>query len=256
MSTKQKKMLVEKKRKNARKSKLPRTVVVYRPRGYELPLPQRYITCLYVEADYKLPTATSGPWVGQVAADAPHLPFRWGGSSSFSSLTFIGPKTEATLEPTGFSTLNAIYANWKCTSSQFKIKVESGSSLNNFTCTVVPTTTPSSGLTMYEARTMPNAKSASFYVSKRNEGCGADGFLTHNWNAVTAGGLTAAEVKGDTFELVSGSSFGVGFGIAYKVFLMTSTLDVTGSYDSLVRIRVRYDVELWNPLGLTTIPQT
>ncbi len=220
-----------------------------------MPYPQRFQTCFYCEADMKIPTATSGPFTGVVAADSPKLPFYWGGSASFPSLTHLGPATPATLEPTGWTLFSSMYNAYKVTRSQMKVKVESGSSLNNFSCTILPMNNPSSGLTIYQARTMPNSRSGSFYTSKSNEGFGKDGFLTHNWNAAQSIGFTQAEVKADTFELVSGASFGPGYGVGWKVFLITSTLDVTGGYDSLLRVRIKYEVEMYNNLGMD-IPTT
>jgi hypothetical protein len=92
-------------------------------------------------------------------------------------------------------------------------------------------------------------------VSKRNEGCDKDGFLVHRWNAATSVGYSPAEVKGDTFEFVSTSSAGPSYGIGWKVFLITSTGDVTGAYDSLVRVRIKYEVEMFDTLAMN-IPNT
>jgi hypothetical protein len=254
MSTKQRRSNLKKSKGRNKTNKSP-TMLTYRPSRWEMPIPQRYRTNFYCEADFKLPSATSGPFTGVVACDSPKLPFYWGGSASFPSLTFLGPATAATLQPTGWSRLAFIYNQYKVIRSEMKLKVEGGTSLNNFSATILPMNNPSSSVTIYQARTLPYSVSGSFLVSKRNEGCDKEGFLCHRWEAGESVGYTPAEVKADTFEFVSTSSAGPAYGIGWKVFLITSTGDVTGTYDSLVRVRIKYEVEMFDTLAMN-IPNT
>lgn len=206
------------------------------------------------EADYKIPIAAASITSGAVKLNSPWLPFRPGGSSAFGSYTFLGPATESTLLPTGWSQLanSNLYRYVKVTRSTIRIRMGGANSGNNTVLTVIPTLDVTSFATIYTARAAPLAKQATFSVSKPNTGVGAGGWFTYSVDPYVLIAATRAEAKGDLS--VTGEFNNDPLEVLWWfIYLQTNDLDVTATSASLFQIRVSYDVELF---GLTQMSVT
>ncbi len=217
----------------------------FNPGQYGQPIPRNYRTQFWCEADYKVPIATASLTSGAVNLNNPVFPFRPGGSSAFPAFTFLGPATESTLLPTGFSSLTSgdLYSTFKVLKSTFRLRWSGSNSGNNVIVTVVPclnTLVPSD---VYHARTFPFARQATFSVSKPNTGVGRDGYMTCSISPARLFGMSPVEGKADLSILATiGTSPAVQF--VWAVFFQSNDLDVTATSASLLQVRVHYDVEL------------
>lgn len=238
----------QKKQHRRKPMKRPKNLLVWKPGVSLSPLPPRFITSFYMEADYKIPSATAGTFEGQIQANNPQLPFFYGSSSAFPSFTFLGPGTEGTLEPSGWSLLanTHLWQYYKVLKSELSVKVSAAVSTNNMSCTVIQLNNPALAMTVYNARIQPFARSANFYVSKQNEGCHKDGYLHVPFNASQIIGLSNLEAKADIGVLGDPLGLPPLIPIFWRVYLKTDTLDVTGTSAALFQCRVRYDVELYD----------
>lgn len=197
--------------------------------------------------------ATASLTTGAVKLNAPYLPFRPGGSSAFPSFTFLGPATEATLQPTGYSTLVSanLYQNYKVRKSSISLKWNGSNSGNNVTVTVVPALNIASFSSIYNARTAPFAKQGSFSVSKPNTNCGADGWFHHSIEPLRLYGASRAEAKADLF--IDSGAYNLDPSVTqwWFIWFQSNDLDVSSTTASLLQVRVRYEVEL---MTLTQLP--
>jgi len=230
------------------KNKKRTDVFVYRPGVGRAPFPPRFKTRFYVEGDWKIPSATSGPFVGHVCANYPSYPFYPGGSASFTGLTYLGPSSVAALRPTGWSSLinSSMYANYKVTRSKIYVNISATLSSNNFTASLIPVNTYTSNPSAYIIRTQPFCKTGMFSNSKSNEGCDKDGWLTNTYTPERLTGYTQEEVKADTYQLVGSGPIDPAQEAWYYLTFNTNSLDVTGTEPALLRVRVWYDVEMFN----------
>jgi hypothetical protein len=229
--------------------------MVFRPGVFQQPLPRLYETSFWCEADYKIPIATASLTGGTVKLNSTWLPFRPGGSSAFPSYTFLGPASESTLQPTGYSTLVAgnLYSQYKVLRSSIQIRWSGSNSGNNVTCTLVPASNVASIASIYQARTMPYAKQATFAVSKPNTGVNGGGWLTHSVDPQTVIGFTPLESKADVFSNVGGVSGDPPITMWWWIFFQSNDLDVSATTASLLQIRLHQRVQL---MSLTAMPQT
>jgi hypothetical protein len=238
-------------RSNARKASMEATtrMLVYRPGPNRMPFPPRFRTIMYCEADYSVPIATGPLYSGYFLLNWPTLPFHPGGSSAFPSLTFLGPATEATLQPTGytlFANLVDFYNNFKVYFTEVSVKQSAASSDNNVDCVIVPSSSVSTPSDIYLARTQPFAKVGSFNTGRPNEGCDKDGFLKARFNVAELLGLTKIEAKADTYLSASNITSSPTAILYSHVFFQTCSLDVTANSKCLVRLRLKYEIEFWN----------
>jgi len=212
-----------------------------------IPIPERMRTSFYVEADYKVPIATASISSGAVKLNSAWLPFRPGGSSAFPSYTFLGPATESTLLPTGFSQLCSanLYQLVKVVRSTIMIRWNGSNSGNNVVLTVVPALDIASFSTIYTVRAAPLARQATFSVSKGNSGTNRGGWFRYSINPYILNSATNAEAKGDLTAGVSGFNLDASINFWWHVYLQSNDLDVTATTASLLQVRVRYDVELF-----------
>jgi hypothetical protein len=219
-----------------------------------LPIPERIRTRFYCEADYKIPVSTASITSGAVKLNSPWLPFRPGGSSAFSSYTFLGPATESTLLCTGWSQLtNAnLYLFNKVVRATIKIRIGGANSANNVTLTVVPAFDIASFSSIYTVRAAPLARQATFSVSKPNTGVGRDGWFTYSFDPYMLNAATKAEAKGD-ISLAGSYNLDPILVNWWHIYIQTNDLDVTATTASLVQVKVEYDVELY---GLTQMSVT
>lgn len=220
-----------------------------------LPIPERLRTRFYCEGDYKIAIATASTTSGAVKLNSPWLPFRPGGSSAFSSYTFLGPSTESTLLCTGWSQLATVnlYQYYKVTRSTIKIRLSGANSANNATLTVVPAFDVASFSNIYDVRAAPLARQASFSVSKPNIGVGKDGWFTYSFDPYQIIGATRAEAKGDLFSDSGIYNADPIVTLWWHIYLQSNDLDVTTTTASLFQVKVMYDVELY---GLTKMSTT
>jgi len=212
------------------------------------PFPPRFQTTFFVEGDWKIPAATSGPFVGHVCANYPSYPFYPAGSASFTTLTYLGPSSVAALRPTGWSSLinSTMYTNYKVTRSTISVNISGTLSSNNFTASLIPVNTYASNPSAYIIRTQPFCKTGMFSNSKNNEGCDKNGWLTNTYTPGRLTGYTPFEVKADTYQLVGSGSIDPAQEAWFYLTFNTNSLDVTGTEPALLRVRVSYDVEMFN----------
>lgn len=215
-----------------------------------LPFPESVRTTFFCEADYKIAIATASITSGAVKLNSPWLPFRPGASSAFSSYTFLGPATEATLLPTGWSVLATanLYQFYKVLRSTIRIRWSGANSSNNVVVTVIPTFDVASFSSIYTARAAPMARQATFSVSKQSTGVDRDGWFTYSFDPYKLYAATRSEEKGD---LVSGGgTYNTDPLVVlwWQVFVQSTDLDVSATTASLFQVKVKYDVELF---GLT-----
>jgi hypothetical protein len=220
-----------------------------------LPIPERIRTKFYCEADYKIAIATASTTSGAVKLNSPWLPFRPGGSSAFSSYTFLGPATESTLLCTGWSQLASanLFQYFKVIRATIKIKLSGANSGNNAVLTVVPAFDIASFSNIYTVRAAPLARQASFSVSKPNIGVGADGWFVYSMDPYQLYSATQLEAKAD---LTSGGGLYNSdplVNLWWHIYLQSNDLDVTATSASLFQVKVMYDVELF---GLTQMSTT
>lgn len=221
-----------------------------------IPLPQAVRVRFACEADYKLAIATASTTSGAVKLNSPRLPFRPGGSTAFGSYTFLGPSTESTLQPTGWSTLvsSPIYQFFKVVHSRLFVRLNGANSGNNVVCTVFPAYDTTSVASIYSARTMPYAKQATFSVSKPNAGVNREGWMVNNCDPYLYYGTNPVESKADTYAIGSGSyNLDPAINLWWHIYLQSNDLDVSATTASLLQVRVEYEVELY---GLQFLPTT
>jgi len=232
--------------------------LVFQPKGFGQPLPRNFITEFWCEADYKIPIATASLTLGNVKLNNFEKPFRPGGSTAFSSYTFLGPATESTLNPTGFTTLCSptLYTEWKVLKSTIRIRWNGSNSGNNVTCTVVPASNTTSIADIYEARTMPFAKSCSFSVSKANTGVAKDGFFTHSIDPGVLSGFSREQKAGDVFDSTGSPGLDPAVTQWWRVFLQSNDLDVSSTTASLFQVRVHYVAQLYRVANLPHLLST
>jgi len=237
-------------RPGKRSTAISQRTLVYRPGVYGQPLPQRFQTSFWCEADYKIPIATASVTSGAVSMNLLDNPFYPGGSSAFPSYTFLGPATEATLQPTGYSQLAGVsgpglYNTMKIRRATIKIRWNGSNSGNNVVLTVVPTINTASYANVYSARTAPFARQATFSVSKPNAGVDKEGWFTYTVDPYRIIGLDRAEEKADTFLLVPSAATTASYGLQWFVVLQSNDLDVSSTTASLFQVRLHWDVELY-----------
>jgi hypothetical protein len=220
-----------------------------------VPIPEAVLTKFYCEADYKIAIATASTTSGAVKLNSPWLPFRPGGSSAFASYTFLGPATESTLLPTGWSQLTSsnLYQYCKVNRSTIRVRWNGANSGNNVVCTVVPALDVASFASVYTVRAAPLARQATFSVSKGNTGTDSEGWLTYSFDPYVILAATGQEQKGD---LTAGAGLFNGDPLVtlwWHVYLQSNDLDVSSTTASLFQVKVMYDVELF---GLTQMSVT
>lgn len=217
-----------------------------------LPLPDLFTTEFWCEGDYKVPVSTASQYGGSVKANTMRLPFRPGGSSAFPALTFLGPGSESTLQPTGYSVLlNAnAYQSFRVLWSEIRVRISGANSSNNVAMVILPVDSASSTpADIYHARTQRYAKAATFNVSKLNEGCDREGYLTIRLTGEQLLGITRAEQKGDYTSIVSSYNLDPLVNTNWIMLAQTTDLDVTGTTASILQVRLRWRVELLNLWG-------
>lgn len=215
-----------------------------------LPFPESVRTTFFCEADYKIPIATASITSGAVKLNSPWLPFRPGGSSAFSSFTFLGPATESTLLPTGWSVLaNAnMYQFVKVLRSTIRIRWNGSNSGNNVVVTVIPTFNTASFATIYTARAAPMARQATFSVSKSNTGTDRGGWFTYSMDPYKLLAATRSEEKGDIQVGTGLFDLDPNVTLWWQIYFQSNDTDVSSTTASLLQVKVQYDVELY---GLT-----
>jgi hypothetical protein len=239
---------VQKRRKGGVRGQGP-YFLSFHPKGFELPIPRRFQTSFVVEADYKVPIATASLWNGAVKLNSLWLPFRPGGATAFSAATFLGPATEATLLPTGFSQIctNSLYNNIKTLKSTISVRLQPTTGSGATSCVVFPQFNTLSVSDIYHARTLPYSKQAIFNSLKANVGTNRSGWLTNSIDPEQYIGYDHLEGKADIIANVSGVTADPSVTMWWGIFFQTSDLDVTATVNTLLQIRVKYDVELYAP---------
>jgi hypothetical protein len=231
-------------------------VLIYHPGRNRMPLPPILQTEFWCEAEYKIPIATASITTGTVKLNEPYLPFRPGGSSAFPTLTFMGPATESTLQPTGASSLFgtiATYGGYRVIKSTLSIRWNGSNSGNNIMAVVVPALNTTSIASVYAARTYPFAKQASFSVSKANTNCDRDGWFNSSISPYVLLGVDRAQAEADAYLNLGfwGSSPPLGF--LWNVFLQSNDADVSSSTASTLQVRLHQVVQA---LNLDELPPT
>jgi len=229
--------------------------VLFHPGRIGLPLPRTFVTEFYCEADYKIAVGTASATSGAVKLNAPWLPFRPGGSSAFPSFTFLGPATEATLLPTGYSTVanSLMYQQYKVLRSTIAIKWNGSNSGNNVTMCVVPAVNTTSFTGVYTSRTSPYARQSTFSVSKPNVGVARDGWFRYTVDPEVIIGATRVEGKADMFVNAAYYNNDPTLTLFWFVWLQSNDLDVTTTTASLFQVRMHYQVQLFQMGQMTTI---
>lgn len=219
-----------------------------RPAAFAQPLPQRLRTSFWCEADYKIPIATASLTSGAVLLNSLYLPFRVASASAFPAYTFLGPGTETTLQPTGFTQLaNAgLYNSVKVRRSTIQLRWSGSITGNNVVVTVVPALNTLSIPDIYTARTLPYARQCSFSASKPNTNTNRDGFFTYSVDPYVIYGADRAEQKADLDVLTAGDNVPPLVVQLWNVFVQTDDLDVTSTSAALLQVRMRWDVELYS----------
>lgn len=227
--------------------------VVFHPSRFREPLPRRLVTEFWCEADYKIPIASSSIQVGSVKLNSVWLPFRPGGSSAFSTMTYLGPGAETTLQPTGYSTLfsPSLYGNYKVRRSTISVRWNGSNSGNNVVAVIVPTFNTTSVSSVYQLRTMPYAKEGSFSVSKPNLGTTRSGWLTSSINPDTYFGFDRLESKADIIGNTGVEGADPNTTMWWQVYLQSNDLDVSSTTASLFQVRMHWLVEC---MGLEVLP--
>ncbi len=223
-------------------------IVTVRPAAFAQPLPRRLRTSFWCEADYKIPIATASLTSGAVLLNYLNLPFRVSGSSAFPSYTFLGPATETTLQPTGYTQLaNAgLYNALKIRRSTIQLRWSGSTTGNNVVVTVVPALNITSIPDIYTARTLPFARQCTFSVSKPNTNVNRDGFFSYGIDPYTVYGTNPSEEKADLDVLVAGDASTPSLLYLWNIFVQTNDLDVTSTSAALFQVRLRWDVELYS----------
>ncbi len=223
--------------------------LVNHPRLYQQPVPPRFITSFYCEADYKIPIATASITNGAVKLNSPWLPFRPGAASAFASANFLGPASETTLLPTGWSTLcsNNLYAAGKCIRSTIWVRINPTTGSGATSCVVFPQFNTLSVSSIYQARTLPYTKQCVFNSIKNNVGTGPGGWLRHSISPAAYIGYSPIEAKADIQANVFQYNADCPLSLWWGVWFQTVDLDVTATVNSLLQVRVKYDVELYAP---------
>lgn len=213
-----------------------------------LPLPERLRTSFTCEADYKIPVSTASITSGAVKLNSPYLPFRPSGATAFPSFTFQGPATEATLLPTGWSQLaNAnLYKFFKVVKSTIMVRISGTLTANNCVVTVIPSDNATSFSNIYTARAAPLARQSAFCASKPNMGTNRQGWSSYSIDPYVLYSGTRLEAKADV-SLAGTYNVDPLLVAWWFVFLQTNDLDITATSASLLQVRVRYDVELFEP---------
>jgi len=245
-----------KKRNNRRrKSGGVQKGIVYHPRDFKIPLPVNYRTEFWCEADYKVPVATAALTGGNIKLNSLFLPFRNGGSTAFPSYTFLGPATEATLEPTGYSTImsSTLYQYSKVLSCELKLRWNGTNTGNNVILTVVPAEDGTSYSDVFHARTGPFAREYTFNASKPHENVARDGWATYRISPYRVLGLNRTEAKADLFRNQATALADPLDKITWYVFVQTQDNDVTSSSANVLQVRLHYFVELE---GINVMPVT
>jgi len=215
--------------------------------AHQMPLPPRFRTTFHVEGDYKVAIATATTFNGLLRANNPQTPF-FPGSSAFPSLTFLGPSTESTLNPTFMSVLftASVYNTCRVIFSNISVKLSSSSSDNNMFCVIVPTTDFANPNDIYAARTQPWARYGVFNTGKPDEGCQRDGFLHSNLDCGKFLGMSKLQRDADLFYNVASVNTPPQVEVFWKIFCGLVDQDVTANSACTLQVRVKYTVELFN----------
>jgi len=221
-------------------------VLRYEPGINRMPLPPIFETSFWCEGDYKVAIATASQISGAVKLNSIWLPFRPSGSTAFPSLTFQGPATESTLQPTGYSTMfgsTAPYNSYRVIMAEIFLRLSGSNSGNNQVVTVVPTVNTAPPPNVYVARTSPFAKEATFSVSKANIGTDRRGWLHHVISPYEIMGLTRKQADADIQENSSSAGSDPDLTLWWQIFFQSNDLDVTSTSASLLQIRCKYRVQ-------------
>lgn len=222
-------------------------VITYHPTLYAQPLPRRFRVDFWCEADYKIPIAAAALVIGSVKCNSLYQPFRPGGSTAFPGYTFLGPATETSLRPTGFTNLvqSNLYGLVKVLRSRIHVRWNGSNSGNNVMCVIAPTLNTQVPVNIYQARTVPFAKEGSFSVSKPNVGADKNGWISHEINPMTIYGLNSQEFKADIQANVSTGGGDPAILTYWNVFLQSNDEDVTSTTASTLQVRLEWFVELF-----------
>lgn len=235
--------------KKSNKVKKDRLLLVWHPGKSLSPYPQRFQTKFYLEGEYKVAIATASLTKGGVPACYPTNCLYPGGSSAFPSYTFLGPATEATLNPAGFSGLcNAnLYQFGELLKSTIRVRLMPTTAANSCACTIMPGV-GSAPSDIYTARLQPFAKNGSFNANKPNQNQDRQGWMSHSMTPQQFAGLSRLEAKADFASLSFAYNQAPSFGFSWYVYLQTETGDVTATTASLFQVRMEWDVVLFNSL--------
>lgn len=240
---------------------VPGQLLKYHPLRNQMPFPPIFETTFWCEADYKVPIATASITTGAVKLNTPWLPFRPGGSSSFPTLTFLGPATESTLLPTGYSSLTSggLYGQYRVMQSRIKVRWAGSNSGNNVMCVLVPAVNIASIGSIYAARTFPFAKQGSFSVSKPNTGTDKDGWLIHQISPYQILGYNKTQSEADATVNLGSVSADAPIELWWFVFLQSNDQDVSSTTASTLQVRVEYRTQLLSlinaPVTLSGVPK-
>lgn len=212
---------------------------------YAAPFPECFKTRFWLEGDYKVSAATASSTGGVLAANNLTNPLWPGGASAFPSFTYLGPATEATLQPTGYSNLagSTFYLYYKVTACRVRVNWQQGIAQSDVFCTIVPTLDNTKPSSQYIARTQPMAKSGTFSSGKANAGAVKGGWLSHSVTPARVLGYTREQARLDIGNFNTTVSTGPFLGFAWKFFFQTTDESVTTGIATF-RIRLEWDVEL------------
>jgi len=221
--------------------------IVFHPGRFQQPVPRVFRTEFYCEAEYKIPISTATITQGSVKANSLFAPFRPGGSSAFPSFTFVGPATETSLRPTGFTDLTQgnLYQSIKTIRSDIAVRWNGSNSGNNCMAVLVPSLDTNLPTSIFQARTMPFMKEGTFSVSKPNTNCDKAGWLRHSVNPMTVYGLTPLEFKADVTANVTTPTTDAAIGVWWTLILQTNDEDVTSTSASTLQVRLHWIVEMY-----------
>lgn len=221
--------------------------IVFHPARFQQPIPRVLQTEFYCEAEYKIPIATASVTQGSVKLNSLFAPFRPGGSSAFPSFTFVGPATESSLRPTGFTDLTSgnLYQSIKTLRSDIAVRWNGSNSGNNCMAVLVPTLNTNLPSSIFQARTLPFMKEGTFSVSKPNTNCDPSGWLRHSCNPMEVYGLTPLEFKADATANVSTPTTDSALDLWWTLFLQTNDEDVTSTSASTLQVRLHWIVQMF-----------
>lgn len=224
----------------------PPAFLVYTPGPDRVPFPPNFVTEYWCEADYRIPTATTGSTQGSPKLNSLMLPFSPGGSSAFPSYTYLSSVSEATLNPTGWSTLcnGSLYQNYKVTWAEIKVKVTPTLTTDNVTVVVVPSDNPSFPINAYVARTQRYARVAAFNASKADQGVTPDGWLTISFNPYDLMGFTSLEGKADVSLGATDYADDPSRLLQWVVFVQTVDGDAFNA-PALFQVKMHWRAQLW-----------